>query len=206
MDIPKFSLEDLRKRIGKELSNDAFSIVYSLRGLPYLAVKEIQIDGQDDSFIEGIRFEIAAFAKLSHPGVLRYYQIIEDEDVIYIIMDHYSSTLNHLIIGHKMKKTSISDDVLFSIVKQIIDALVYLSDTNGVDIDGNLHEGLVYKDLRPSNILISEDGSRIALAGFELYKDLHEMETLLQKQICTSRPRLFFAGRQVMPLTYGLLA
>ncbi|ESU41721.1 Serine/threonine protein kinase [Giardia duodenalis] len=166
--IPQFTARDLHELMENELSEGSYGTVYSLRGFPGLAVKEIRIDGQNKNVTRAISFEIAVLIKLSHPNIIRYHQVIEDGDFIYIIMDQYDGNLEHFLTKHKRKRIQVPTELIYSILEQIISALAYLHGVQGVDANRDPYQGIVHRDLKPANILVSEDGSKIALADFRL--------------------------------------
>ena len=169
--IPQFTARDLHELMENELSEGSYGTVYSLRGFPGLAVKEIRLDGLDQRSIDAAKLELATLPALSHPGILRYHQVIEDGDFIYIIMDRYSGSLERFITRYIRAHEPIPVEKLLSILEQIISALVYLHSAHGVDANGDLYQGVVHRDLKPANILVSEDGSRVVLADFGLCKN-----------------------------------
>ncbi|KWX13348.1 Kinase/ NEK [Giardia duodenalis assemblage B] len=169
--IPQFTARDLHELMENELSEGSCGTVYSLKGFPGLAVKEIRIDGQNSNVTRAIGFEIAVLIKLSHPNIIKYHQVIEDGDLVYVIMDRYSGSLDRFITRCIRAHEPIPVEKLLSILEQIISALVYLHSAHGVDANGDLYQGVVHRDLKPANILVSEDGNRIVLADFELCKN-----------------------------------
>ncbi|KAE8304594.1 Kinase, NEK [Giardia duodenalis] len=140
--------------------------VYSLRGHPSLAVKEILLDGPDKRDLGAIRLELAALLDLSNPGVLKHHQVVEGEGLIYVVMNRHDKTLERLLTEHKRRKIPMSAGVVLSVLRQIAAALAYLHGVNGVSVNGFVH-----RDLRPANVLISADGEYFVIAGLGLCKD-----------------------------------
>ena len=144
----------------------AFSVIYSLRGCPYLAVKEIQLDGLGQHGVDAIRTRLTALLDLSHPGVFRHHQVVEDEGLIYVVTDRHDKTLEYLLTEHKQWKIPVSTRVILSAMKQVAAALAYLHGLSEADT-----RGFVHRDLRPANVFISADGERFVIADFGLCKD-----------------------------------
>ena len=161
-----FTPRELHELIDDVLNESITGAVYSLKGYPSLAVKEIILDHLDRSSVDASRLELITFPELSHPGILRYHQIIENEGFIYIVMDRHDKTLKRLLTKYKRKRNFISVSVILFIVKQIAAALAYLHSVSEVDV-----EELVHCDLRPTNILISADNKHVVLAGLSLCMD-----------------------------------
>ncbi|ESU41142.1 Serine/threonine protein kinase [Giardia duodenalis] len=177
--VPTFTPAELHKQLDAVLGKGASGTVYSLRDFPSLAVKEILLDSLDQCSIDATKLELATLPALSHPGILRYHQVIEDGNFIYIAMDRHDGTLECLLIEHKRKKTHVSNRLICSIARQIADALTYLSSASGTDTKGEPFRGLVHRDLKPINILVAADGEQFILADFGLCKDALRSGTTL---------------------------
>ncbi|ESU42036.1 Ankyrin repeat protein [Giardia duodenalis] len=177
--VPTFTPKELHKQLDAVLGKGASGTVYSLRDFPGLAVKEILLDGLDQRSIDAAKLELATLPALSHPGILRYHQVIEDGNFIYIVMDRHDGTLECLLIEHKRKKTHVSNRLICSIARQIAAALTYLSSANGVDAKGKPFKGLVHRNLKPINILVAADREQFILADFGLCKDALRSGTTL---------------------------
>ena len=168
--VPVFSLDELKKRIRKRLGGGTFGDVYAIDGFPSLVVKEIAIEAHEKKRTELAERALEAIPRLSHPGILKYHQVIRDNHSIYIIMDRYYGDLKEFITDHARNRKSIPKEVILSIVRQLADALAYLHGFCGTDVDGRPYQGVVHRDLKPANILVSEDGNRLVLADFGLCK------------------------------------
>ena len=170
-EAPTFSLDELNECIGEKLGGGVFGDVYSLRGFPRLAVKEIYLSGQSDRLKEITKFELEALSRFSHPGVIKYHRVISNGDFLYVVMDRYHGDLQRFITNHKRTQKLIPRELMFSILRQLAEALAYVHAPYKVNEKGDVLPGIVHRDLKPANILVSEDGSRLALADFGLCKD-----------------------------------
>lgn len=125
-----------------------------------------------------IQQEISIMKSLQHPNILRLYDVIDDpnKNKVYLITEFcQQGDLMNIIKASDRKelqsiiKTDISsDDVLRRISCEIMNGLFFLHQNN-----------IVHNDLKPSNILISRDGTA-KLADFGVSQ--------------TRRVRLDFAG------------
>ncbi|ESU37665.1 Serine/threonine protein kinase [Giardia duodenalis] len=152
--------------VASPCSAGTLSVIYSLRGCPHLAVREIRVDGLGQHGVDAIRLELAALMSTSHPDVLKYHQVLTDDGLIYVVTDRHDKTLEHLLTEHKRRKVPMSAGVILSVMKQLAAALAYLHSVNGANT-----RGLVHRDLRPANVFISADGERFIIAGLGLCKD-----------------------------------
>ncbi|ESU45140.1 Hypothetical protein GSB_150562 [Giardia duodenalis] len=170
-DVPTLSLDELNRCRGQLLGGGAFGKVYAIEGFPGLAMKEIYLSGQPDRHKEITKFELEALSRFSHPGVLKYYQVLTNGDFVYIVMDRYYGDLQHFIADHRRTQKPIPKELLLSILKQLASALAYIHDSTKVDANGNSLPAVVHRNLKPADVLISKDGDRVAIADFRLCKD-----------------------------------
>ncbi|ESU36159.1 Serine/threonine protein kinase [Giardia duodenalis] len=164
--VPPFTLRGLYKQLDDVLSESAAGTVYSLKDYLGLAVKEVLLDGLDKGDLDTIRLELATLLDLSHPGVLKYHQVVEDEGLIYVVTDRHDKTLERFLTEHKRRKIPVSAGVILSVMKQLAAALAYLHGLSGANT-----RGLVHRDLRPANIFINADDEHFIIADFGLCKD-----------------------------------
>ncbi|ESU40288.1 Ankyrin repeat protein, partial [Giardia duodenalis] len=174
-----FNLDELKKHKGKLLGRGAFGKVYAINGFPSLAVKEIWLKGQPDRLVEITKFELEALSQFSHPGVLKYHQVLTEGDFLYVVMDRYDGDLQHFIADHRRTQKPIPRESMLSIMRQLADALAYVHAPYKVNERGDVLPGIVHRDLKPANVLMSKDGEHVAIADFGLCKDAqHDGGTL----------------------------
>lgn len=107
--------------------------------------------------------------KLRHPALPRIFDIVEDEDSLYIICDY----IKGVSLDKKLKEEGkFSENVVIEWAIQICDVLIYLHDFKPNPI--------IYRDMKPSNIIISDEGS-IKLIDFGIareYKQESDSDTI----------------------------
>ena len=116
--------------------------------------------------MDAAKAKLTVILTLSHPGVLKHHQVVEDEGLIYVVTDRHDKTLEHLLTEHKRRKTLVPITMILSSVKQLAAALAYL---HGLSVGGT--RGLVHRDFRPANIFINADDEHFIIADFGLCKD-----------------------------------
>ncbi|MDU0201463.1 MULTISPECIES: Stk1 family PASTA domain-containing Ser/Thr kinase [Paenibacillus] len=105
----------------------------------------------DEEFIRRFRREAQAAASLSHPNVVSIYDVGQEEDVHYIVMEYIEgTTLNDLI--KERAPLQVEDAVHYA--SQIADAL-----------DHAHHNEIIHRDIKPHNILIGKNG-RVKVTDF----------------------------------------
>ncbi|ESU41115.1 Ankyrin repeat protein [Giardia duodenalis] len=170
--VPTLSLDELNKCKGQSLGGGEFGDVYAINGFPDLAVKEIWLSNQPDKLKEVTKFELETMGRFSHPGVLKYHQVIEDGNFFYVVMDRYHGDLQHFITDHRKASEPIPRELMLSIVRQLVNALAYVHAPYKVNEKGDVLPGIVHRDLKPANILMNRDGERVVIADFGLCKDV----------------------------------
>ncbi|MFZ5943824.1 MAG: Stk1 family PASTA domain-containing Ser/Thr kinase [Bacillota bacterium] len=149
------------KRIGNRyeilalIGGGGMSLVYQAKDI-YLnrivAVKVLREQfTSDNEFIRRFRREAQAVASLSHPNIVSIYDVGQDNDVHYLIMEYIKGkTLKEII--DEQAPLPLNEAV--DIVKQICDALEHA------------HENaIVHRDIKPHNILITR-GGRVKVTDF----------------------------------------
>ncbi len=148
-----------RFQLDRKLGQGGMATVYLARDLRLnrpVAVKILH--GQyasDEQFLRRFKHEADAAAQLGHPNIVRVYDVGNDGDLHYIVMEYVAgSDLKEIIslegplpVGRTLK-----------MIQQIAEAL-----------EAAHHNGLVHRDVKPQNVLIdSED--RVHLSDFGIAK------------------------------------
>ncbi|HBS93379.1 MAG TPA: serine/threonine protein kinase, partial [Firmicutes bacterium] len=105
----------------------------------------------DEDFVRRFRREAQAAASLSHPNIVNIYDVGQDKDVYFIVMEYVEGeTLKDLID----REAPLEPARAVNIVRQIANAL-YHAHCNKI----------IHRDIKPHNVLISKDG-RVKVADF----------------------------------------
>ena len=106
---------------------------------------------ENDELLRRFRNESKAIAVLSHPNIVKVYDVSFNEDIQYIVMEHIDGiTLKEYI--EQQKTLRWKEAVHFTV--QILRALQHAHD-----------KGIVHRDIKPQNIMLLEDGT-IKVADF----------------------------------------
>ncbi len=144
-----------RYQILERIGGGGMAIVY--RGLDVLlhrpvAVKTLRPELVSDmDFVRRFKREAQAAASLSHPNVVNIYDVGQDGETLYIVMEYVDGkTLKEVI----EERAPLPIEEAVDIAKQICDALSHAHD----------HK-IIHRDIKPHNILISTNG-RIKVTDF----------------------------------------
>ena len=121
-----------------------------------VAVKVMKAEFREDtSFVTKFQKEAQAAAGLSHPNVVNVFDVGEDRGLYYIVMELVEGiTLKNYIT----KKGKLSVKEATSIAIQV-----------SLGLQAAHHQGIVHRDVKPQNIIISTDG-KVKLSDFGIAK------------------------------------
>lgn len=151
--------------LGKQLGTGAFSVVvegtHKETGNK-VAVKRIKKKAMDEDLVISLRREITNLKKVDHPNIMKLYEVFEDDDDLYLVME--------LIVGQELfdkivERGHYTEKDASNIIRQVIDAIAYLHS-----------QGIAHRDLKPENLLSSGDNENeiIKVADFGLSKNFGE--------------------------------
>ncbi|MDX5476256.1 MAG: Stk1 family PASTA domain-containing Ser/Thr kinase [Bacillaceae bacterium] len=111
-----------------------------------VAVKVLRLDfSNDEEFIRRFRREAQSATSLDHPNIVSIYDIGEEDDIYFIVMEHVSGkTLKQYIQNSPV----ISMEKIVSIMKQLTSAIAHAHEN-----------GIIHRDIKPQNILIDHYGN-----------------------------------------------
>lgn len=142
---------ELLSRIG----GGGMALVYKARDIllnRFVAVKVLrQQFMHDDEFVRRFRREAQSAAALSHPNIVSIYDVGQEDDTHYIVMEYIDgANLNEII--RERAPLPVNESV--RIASQICDAL-----------DHAHHSQIIHRDIKPHNILIGTNG-RVKVTDF----------------------------------------
>ena len=132
------------------LGEGSFARVYRITDLnrrATLAAKVLRHDiAQDETFLERFRREAAVLARLQHPNIVRYYDIVETDGTLFILMDYIPGSTLEADLANATEPLRPIDTL--PILTPLASALHFAH-----------YEGVIHRDLKPANILIHTNGT-----------------------------------------------
>ncbi|HZK58014.1 MAG TPA: Stk1 family PASTA domain-containing Ser/Thr kinase [Clostridia bacterium] len=111
----------------------------------YVAIKVLRSEFINDrNLLDKFKKESQSAASLSHPNIVNVYDVGEEDNIHYIVMEYVEGkTLEQLI----KEKGKLSTSEIVDLTKQIALALKHAHSNH-----------IIHRDIKPHNILITEDG------------------------------------------------
>lgn len=137
-----------RYELIEKIGDGGMAIVYKAKDRllkRFIAVKILKPEFvQDVKFVENFRRESHAAASLSHPNIVSIYDVGQEGNINYIVMELVSGqTLNEVIKA----EAPMDYRKAVEIIKQVASGL-----------SAAHKKGIVHRDVKPHNILMTEDG------------------------------------------------
>ena len=131
------------KKIG-EGAYGTIITVKSKRNNKIYIMKILDKKGSNDDVYN--KRELLILQKLNHPNIVKYYSSFEDNQNYYIIIEYIKgSTLYDFYMSLNLKKRNIEEKIIWDLLGQCLDALVYIHG-----------KAVIHRDLKFLNILIDE--------------------------------------------------
>eukprot|EP01095_Lingulamoeba_sp_RSL-Kostka_P014432 TRINITY_DN62_c0_g1_i2.p1 TRINITY_DN62_c0_g1~~TRINITY_DN62_c0_g1_i2.p1 ORF type:complete len:337 (-),score=134.15 TRINITY_DN62_c0_g1_i2:105-1115(-) len=151
--------------MGKEIGRGGFSVVIegidrkTKEKFAIKCIKKTMVEGDD---IKLLRREIKIMKKVNHPNILKLFEVFEDDEEFFLVME--------LVDGKELfdkivEKGQYSEQDAANIVRQIVSAVDYLH-----------ANGIAHRDLKPENLLSAgdEEEEKIKIADFGFSKNFGE--------------------------------
>ena len=149
-----------RYEIIDKIGDGGMAFVYKAKDIllnRIVAVKVLRPEFVDDEeFLAKFKREAEAVANISHPNIVNVYDVGADGKVHYIVMEYVDGQNLKEIIKNE---GTLDEYTALDITKQIARAL------------GAAHKkGVIHRDIKPHNILISNEGREVKVADFGIAK------------------------------------
>ncbi|KAG7693006.1 hypothetical protein KL933_004157 [Ogataea haglerorum] len=127
-----------------------------------LSLHMIEQNGTNCKILKEISLQLKVH---KHPNILSLYKVYDLKPAIFVVMDYYpDGDLFNTIVEQQRYK---NDPFLIkSVFLQLVDAITYCHSKN-----------VYHCDIKPENILVADNGTRMILADFGLALQDHEIES-----------------------------
>lgn len=130
-------------------------------------LKSISKEALTNTQIEAIKEQVQLLCSISHPNILKYYDLFEDSKNLYIVTELLKGeTLCHQLDEGEQH---LSEFEIASIVQQLAFTVKFMSK----------HE-LIHRNIKPENICVSKSG-HVTFVDFELSRHLSSNKNLKRK-------------------------
>ncbi|MGB8509991.1 MAG: protein kinase [Pyrinomonadaceae bacterium] len=158
--------------IEKLIGRGGMGVVYRGRHatLPrVVAIKSISPRGRQDLRRMRQRFEREAFiqSQLDHPAIVKIYDYVVAEQTYFIIMEYVEGLSLAQLIERERGQLGVGRAL--DLFGRILEAVVYAHTFVYRDEAGAAHRGLIHRDLKPPNILVTPD-DRVKITDFGIVK------------------------------------
>ncbi|MGM0844551.1 MAG: Stk1 family PASTA domain-containing Ser/Thr kinase [Bacillota bacterium] len=111
-----------------------------------VAIKMLRLDfANEEEFIKRFQREAQSATSLVHPNIVSIYDIGEEDDIYYIVMEYVDGmTLKQYI----QKNSPVSIEKAIDIMRQLTSAIAHAHQNH-----------IVHRDIKPQNILMDHDGT-----------------------------------------------
>ncbi|MFO7262800.1 MAG: hypothetical protein A6D91_00060 [Bacillaceae bacterium G1] len=137
-----------RYQVIKRIGSGGMATVYQgldLQELRFVSIKMLKEQFvHDEAFTRRFQREAEAVSRLSHPNIVQFYDIGQENGVPYIVMEYVEGeSLKEKI----SRQAPLPVEEAVRIAMQICDALAYAH-----------RQQIVHRDIKPHNVLITDDG------------------------------------------------
>lgn len=140
------SLDDVEILGSKELGHGAFSKVVRCRlkadGKIY-ALKIIDLTNLGEQDVDNMRREIELHRGLTHPHIVRFYDVIQEGFFVYILLEYVSNSCLYFYINTSY---GLPENLALRVFYQTALAVKYLHENN-----------VIHRDIKPENLLFNDD-------------------------------------------------
>jgi serine/threonine protein kinase len=172
-----------RYEIDAELGRGAMGVVYRARDPRIdrtVAIKTVSLLGLEPDaereYRERFVVEARAAGRLSHPRIVTIFDVAEDPYTLtpYIVMEYVSGrSLEEMLCT---ENATLPLDTALQLTQELAEALDYAHE-----------QGIVHRDVKPSNIIVAEDGHPI-IADFGIAKLLNALDLAQTGRIARGTP------------------
>ncbi|KAG9395474.1 Protein kinase domain [Carpediemonas membranifera] len=107
----------------------------------FVAIKVIDLEHGNSSFIDEIRQEIHTMTMTRHPNLVKFYAVFPTEKYLWIVMPLLEGSIHDIM--HAVSPEGLKEETVGYILLEVVEALVYFHST-----------GRIHRDIKAGNILV----------------------------------------------------
>ncbi len=146
-----------------QLGRGGFGTVYSGRDLTGAGEVAVKVFSRTEGFAPRAAREARTALKLDHPCVHQVLGVEEDADHAYLI--------SRLVVGQRFDRSGLGDQEAVRAIAAVCDALAHAHERN-----------VIHRDVKPSNILIADDGS-VVLTDFGIARERDARDQTMDEKV-----------------------
>ncbi|KAG9389964.1 serine/threonine-protein kinase [Carpediemonas membranifera] len=153
------------------IGNGASATVYKARCLAKdeeVAVKIIDLEHGNSSFLEEIRQEIQTMRMTRHNNLVQFHTVFLHESSLYIVMPLLEGSIHDIM--HAVSRDGLREEAVGYILLEVVEALVYFHST-----------GRIHRDVKAGNILV-DTHLRVFLADFGVSASMFDAGSRVNKR------------------------
>jgi eukaryotic-like serine/threonine-protein kinase len=152
-----------RYRLTDVLGKGGFGSVYTGHDSASGEAVAVKVFNREDGLAPRADREARTAQKLDHPNIHEVVGVAHDDEHAYLI--------SQLVVGERFDRSGLSDEQAVRAIAAVCDALAHA------------HErGVVHRDVKPANILVSNDGS-VHLTDFGIARDEDAREPTIDERL-----------------------
>jgi serine/threonine-protein kinase len=161
------------EQIGKGSMATVFK-AYQEERKRYVALKVLHPAFKEDpNFLGRFQREASMVAKLDHPNIIPFYDYAEYKGFPYLVMKFIEGQT----LKDRLQKGPLNKEEILKITRTVGDGLTYAH-----------QQGILHRDVKPSNVLLANDG-QIYLADFGLARLASANDSTLSAEILVGTPQ-----------------
>lgn len=122
-----------------------------------------------ETFRNKFKKEAQNIASLNHPGIVKVYDVFEENNTVYYVMEYLSGGS----LKDKLdREGALTSEQTKKYLMQVADALDYMHHSQ-VEVEGGVTSSMLHLDVKPANIMLNTQG-RAVLVDFGLSKRYDE--------------------------------
>jgi serine/threonine protein kinase len=140
-----------------------------------IALKKIRLDAHEDEGVPSTALrEISLLKELNHPNVVRLYDVIHSNKLLYLVFEFVDEDLKHFMDQRKLQRETIPMQLIKSYLYQILKGVSFCH-----------ARGVLHRDLKPQNLLIDREHGKIKIADFGLARNYSTTNFTLTHEVVT---------------------